>query len=234
MKIKPILFSTDMVEAILAGAKTQTRRVIKVKPSIVEVVKIGFSAFTNDDQFEVMGKDETGLYGGSLFDLPFATGDVMWVRETWQDTNFLNVNKSDFAYIYKASKNGTEWALNTPNWKWRPSIFMPKIACRIFLKVTNVRIQRLHEISEDDAKAEGITTLFPSDSPHYNPNHFTNYTWHGRGGDDSFTGYSNTETAKDSFQSLWYQINGLASWQLNPYVFVYDFEIVERPIGFLD
>ena len=139
---KPILFSTPMVQAILRGEKTQTRRIVKYS-KIINDPKIGFSAFTGNDHFEVRGVHENGQYGGSLFKMKYKVGDILWVRETFQ---ILPPNM----VFYKADTD------NIASGNWKPSIFMPKDACRIFLRVTKIRIERLDAISETDAIKEGI------------------------------------------------------------------------------
>lgn len=213
---KPILFSTPMVQAILRGEKTQTRRIVKYSKNITDP-KIGFSAFTNNDQFEVRGVHENGQYGGSLFKMKYKVGDILWVRETWQHTEVLNLHPTDenYGYVYKADCQPWE---DYEGWTWKPSIFMPKTACRIFLKIKNIRIERLDAISETDAIKEGIELV------EYNC--FKNYMQ----GKDWFynhknqNGFEMLEDPIGSFFSLWAKINGNESLNENPYVFVYEFE----------
>jgi len=210
MNIKPILFSTEMVRSILKGDKKQTRRIAKWNKSIT-AAKVGFTAFCGEGEFSVRGIHENGENGESLFSLPFKKGDVMWVRETF--------SKKEERLIYRADVCG-KWDL-PDGYKWKPSIFMPKEVCRIFLKVTKVRIEKLHNISERDSSGEGIRVV-------------TNY-------DTVKSGFLNTKrtdnrlfnTAKEAFRDLWICINGQKSWDENPFVYVYDFEKVERPIEFM-
>src|SRR5690554_6919216 len=110
-KMKPILFSTPMVQAILRGQKLQTRRVMKQPKKWTDVP-------------------------------PISPGDILWVRETWQHTKVLNLHPVDanYGYVYRADAQPWE---DIEGWKWKPSIFMPKEACRLWLKVTNVRVERL-------------------------------------------------------------------------------------------
>lgn len=194
MKTKPILFSTPMVLAILQGRKTQTRRVIKYSKKI-ENPKIGFSIFTDVGEFEVRGVHENGQYGSSFFKMPYQTGDIMWVRETWRDNNGM---PTGYRFEYKATALEDGSPIDEP---WKPSIFMPKEACRIFLKVTKVRIERLQDISNSDIVSEGAADF-------------------------------GCVTKKLNWQLLWEKINGKDSWNENPYVFVYDFEICDKPIDF--
>lgn len=204
MKIKPILFSTPMVRAILEGRKTQTRRIVKFNKEI-EVKNIGFSATSPNGSFEVRGIHKNGEYGASFFKLPFKKGDILWVRESFGNTAI--------GTMYKADINNPQ--INKPSSGWKPSIHMPKAAARIFLEVTNVRVERLFDISEKDAIAEGIIVIEPEEA-------YNSYD----------KGVGSYATARGSFFSLWTSINGQASTDANPWVFVYDFKRVERPANF--
>lgn len=207
MKDYPILFSTPMVQAILEGRKTQTRRI--VKGMALEWLQPGMFAQ------EYVAAKENGLspYGYE--------GDNLWVRETFQRT--FNVNSTDTGeqYLYKANPGDEEMLIlqDTPKGinKWKPSIHMPKKACRLWLKVKSVRIERLHDISEEDAIAEGIekyqdTSAYKSywsDEPE-NPKLYEMYPVR-------------------SFYTLWQSINanrnnGLYAWDENPWVWVIEFE----------
>ena len=156
-KIKPILFQTDMVNAILNGTKTQTRRAIKSKEPL-----LSYEGEMHNRNFAFW---KEGMLGNHIFMTEdsefivkpkFQIGDVMWVRETWRLTDWMHPSDDNYGYIYKASKNGEEWERNDENWKWKPSIFMPKNACRVFLKVDNVRVEYLKDITEEDSKKEGV------------------------------------------------------------------------------
>jgi hypothetical protein len=109
--------------------------------------------------------------------------------------------------------------------KWKPSLFMPKAACRLWLKVTNVRVERLKDISEEDAIAEGVFDAFRGED--IAGNAYKNYL-DKKGGWDSVA-----DNAIHSYMTLWEKLNGLDSWDLNPFVWVYDFEVIrERPFKF--
>jgi hypothetical protein len=189
MKQTPILFSTPMVQAILEGRKTQTRRVVKncsaKHLSMREKKAIGES-----------GRNYKFPYG--------QVGDVLWVRET-----YLNFNSVDETpnYIYKADHPNFHVNFASGE-RWKPSIHMPKSACRIWLKITNVRVERLQKISEQDAMIEGVEIL--------NVPAWKDYI-------DSF-GYC--ESAYESFKTLWQSINSEESWNDNPWVWVIEFEQV--------
>lgn len=199
---RPILFSTPMVKAILDGRKTQTRRIVKDK-----------NLQENKNEY----KEEEFLL--ATIKSKINKDDILWARETFAFAPLDLESKKHYPelsdYIYKATFNSTTI-------KWKPSIFMPKSACRIFLKVTNVRVERLQNISEQDAIAEGITE--------YAYGYWRNY-------ESSFSG-GRPKTGVDyrkpieSFRSLWQSINGKESWKGNPWVWVYDFELIERPLGF--
>jgi len=141
-------------------------------------------------------------------------GDIFWVRETF-GIDFLSSMGTQ--YCYRANKLDSR-----PADGWKPSIFMPKDACRIFLEVTNERVERLRDISEKDAKSEGIAAC--PFAPGYK--HYTEPS--------KFLPYKDKDSAGTSFFSLWMSINGAASLDANPFVFVYDFKIVDRPNNFLN
>jgi hypothetical protein len=143
---KPILFSTSMVQAILEGRKTQTRRVIKPQPGPElkffgwQVPEYTHVAFGNNFRIESKHRNP---YGQS--------GDLLWVRETWKNADFP---EAEGPYEYKASMADINAGWNKGIWK--PSIHMPKHAARIWLRVKDVKVERLQEISYADAKAEGV------------------------------------------------------------------------------
>lgn len=220
MNFKPILFSTPMVKAILDGSKTQTRRKIKYKKQI-ENPSVGFSAFTPEKHFSVRGKHTDGSFGESFFKVPIQKDDTLWVRETWHPT--FDKYRS---YFFKADLS-EKWDAYI---KWKPSIFMPKEACRIFLKVTNVRVERLHDISEEDAIAEGIECLWQDDTGEISV--YRNYMATEKDFEnDPWSGVA--DSPQHSFFTLWESINGKESLESNPWVWVYDFERTEKPDNFL-
>ena len=218
MNIKAILFSTEMVQAILEGRKTQTRRIVKSEPKI------------NDDTDLELIPDWDGKYDDPLtlffyykgtktrsiyYDcqLPLAQiGDILWVRESFQYSDELD---EPFWYKQKYKEDYTQEAFDRI--KWKPSIHMPKEAARIFLEVTNVRVERLKDISEDDAIAEGIERVSIAPFVHRFQNYLCN---------NKFIG------PKESFKTLWMKINGIDSWNTNPWVWVYEFKVVEKPKDF--
>ena len=203
-KFKPILFSTEMVQAILAGRKTQTRRVIKIK-----------SAPFSENFTEAEWKNHLNSAGAKLLYGGFEKGDILWVRETYGTTAIGN--------MYKASVCSPD--MDKPLSGWKPSIFMPKEAARIFLKVTNVRVEKLQDISEEDAIAEGIavSSKVGSDGHYYYKDYNDTTDW-------PEVGWMHAST---SFQTLWQSINAKKyPWESNPWVWVYDFERIEKPKNF--
>lgn len=201
-----------MVQSILEGRKTQTRRVVKPQPDYFincvhgKPLSIGLSG-----SGEFYGTVTNGIDNSIC--APYNVGDVLWVRETFQYIDFAGENNG---YVYKASENGLDWENNCKEWKWKPSIFMPKQACRIFLKLKTIRVERLKSITREDALSEGIERDPVSGTK------FKNYI-------DNSTTY-NEQT---SFFSLWEMINGKRSLEANPYVFVYEFECIEKPLDFI-
>lgn len=162
MAIKPILFNTEMVRAILDGKKTCIRRILK--GAIPDDAMWGYTMFTPKGCVSCRGvyADE---YGEKFFRLPYQQGDILYVRETWQFSYELDDNEQPVEetgkYYYAATditlfntyvdENGVKHDY-VP---WRPSIHMPKEAARIWLKVTDVRVERLQDMTDDDAEAEG-------------------------------------------------------------------------------
>lgn len=141
--MKPILFNTDMVRAILEGRKTVTRRVVKFKPG-------------QNPQWTGYIPDGPVLYGSNNIPAsksPYHTGDILYVRETWNKVKLAS--ESDWHYEYRASCKNPAYFSNGFMAEWRPSIHMPKEAARLFLRVTDVRVERLQAITPEQIDAEG-------------------------------------------------------------------------------
>lgn len=149
MAIKPILFNTEMVRAILNGRKDATRRI--VKGFIPDDAVWGYTAFTPKGYISCRGTFADG-YGEKFFKLPCEPGDILYVRETWMDYAGLTMYKAD-CDIYRLD------SLNLAGFGWKPSIHMPKEAARIWLKVTDVRVERLQDITIDDIRGEGLSSV---------------------------------------------------------------------------
>nr|DAM43381.1 MAG TPA: ASCH domain protein [Caudoviricetes sp.] len=214
MAIKPILFNTEMVRAILDGRKDATRRI--VKGFIPDDAVWGYTAFTPKGYISCRGTFADG-YGEKFFKLPCEPGDILYVRETWHKYT-KRIGKGESCRLaefcgYKASVANSEDAEEP----WHPSIRMPKEAARIWLKVTDVRVERLQEITEDGAKAEGaIDNRGFIHSPENE--------------------YDRIYTAREHFTEIWNSTIKKSDldrygWDANPYVFVIEFERCEKPEG---
>lgn len=144
MSVKPILFNTEMVRAILDGRKSCTRRI--VKGFIPNDAVWGYTAFTPKGYISCRGTFADG-YGEKFFKLPYQPGDILYVRETWSEWTD--------GYLYKAWNSPFPQAGQSSVMRWHPSIHMPKEAARIWLKVTDVRVERLQEMKPVDVIKEG-------------------------------------------------------------------------------
>lgn len=156
MRELPILFNTEMVRAILDGRKGATRRI--VKGFIPNDAIWGYTAFTPKGYISCRGTFADG-YGEKFFKLPCEPGDILYVRETWGHPISLN---SDKQYVFRADKIA-ESGFKNDSHIWYPSIHMPKEAARIWLKVTDVRVERLNDITDKDAEREGAQPDYPFD-----------------------------------------------------------------------
>jgi hypothetical protein len=189
---KPILFSTPMVKAILDGRKTQTRRIVKSRhesgmftvstakyePDVYGYYHSRSIQSVDWDERTVDGKDVLCPYG--------EVGDILWVRETW--VQLIHRDRSaDYGYKADLKENANKI-------RWKPSIHMPRAACRLRLEITDIKAERLQDISWEDAVAEGCPGYRPTQDE---PTH--------------------------QFQRLWTKINGEESWQSNPWVWVISF-----------
>ena len=207
MPIKPILFNTEMVRAILDGRKDATRRI--VKGFIPDDAVWGYTAFTPKRCISCRGTFADG-YGEKFFKLPYQPGDILYVRETiWQKVRcYLDVNREtqgvfchEYRYVATDKEPETGWNFS---WVKRPSIHMPKEAARIWLKVTDVRVERLQEITETQAQSEGCNSGL-------------------------LTGAC---TARGQFEDLWNSTIKKSDldyygWSANPWVWVIEFERCE-------
>lgn len=207
MAIKPILFNTKMVRAILDGRKDATRRI--VKGFIPDDAVWGYTAFTPKGYISCRGTFADG-YGEKFFKLPCESGDILYVRETWK--------KAPNGYYYYEDWQRNDIADVT---KWKPSIHMPKEAARIWLKVADVRVERSQEITDEQAKREGIQY---DECP-------TGFTW--KQETDMHNCYT---TPIGAMQALWDSTIKKSDldrygWNANPWVWVIEFERCEKPEG---
>ena len=234
MGVKPILFSGAMIRALQSGAKSQTRRVLKPQPEVTptgmwHVRNAGGGCFCTT---------EAEVPAAAVDYLPICEGDVLWVREAWSHTAagvwsvFAARLSGRGGVIYRADDD-------RPGVGWFPSIHMPREFSRLTLLVSDVRVQRLQEISEDDAVAEGIDPLFSDEvsaaDPELvnRPRSWKNYLWHGLIGTEITAKQSNAwpyqfsdyRDPRESYASLWESINGPGSWDANPFVGAYTFSV---------
>jgi hypothetical protein len=194
---RPILFSAPMVRAILAGHKTQTRRVVK------GVALEWLSTFT--PEYVASSGNALCPYG--------QPGDLLWVRETWQAHQMWDHLPPKSIPVGSDIQHPATW--DHPANKHRPSIHMCEWMSRITLELTSLRVERLQDISEEDARAEGVETgewleeieRMHSIAPPGIPCEFP--------------------TLRDEFAKLWRKINGYESWDANPWVWVVEFRRVE-------
>ena len=219
MAIKPILFNTEMVRAILAGIKTHTRRI--AKGFIPDDAVWGYTAFTPKGYISCRGTFADG-YGEKFFKLPCEPCDILYVRETWERFECRNCEGDERGicpkepqknvldkhscgcYMYRATDEISGDA------KWHPSIHMPKEAARIWLKVTDVRVERLQEITGQDVLKEGLNSHVHPQASYFDGNQ------------------------REMFEKLWNSTIKKSDldrygWDASPYVWVIEFERCEKP-----
>ena len=226
MKERPILFSTPMVQAIMNGYKTQTRRAIKPQPENPHVIGaspiwgIGIPTGLKEmkkslmkEKYNPTRNDPWNYYGiycatnedGKRVDRYISCpqgkkDDVLWVRETWFDDGE--------GYMYKACKNPSKSSdYLAKNLKWKPSIFMPREACRLRLMINHIRCEKLLDITWEDAMSEGVEFDEKEKVYHIDRKYATEHPIH-------------------TFRKLWIDINGEDAWYHNPYVWVISFSVI--------
>lgn len=221
MAIKPILFNTEMVRAILDGRKTCTRRV--VKDGIPDDAMWGYTAFTPKGYISCRGVYADG-YGEGFYKLPYQPGDILYVRETWGHPISLNSNKQ---YVFRADKIA-ESGFKNDSHIWHPSIHMPKEAARIWLKVTDVRVERLQEITETQTEEEGF--LFTPPCLHRTGENYCDID----GPCGNKIKYCDMSAGELFGKVLWDSTIkksdiDIYGWDANPWVWVIEFERCEKP-----
>ena len=214
MAIKPILFNTEMVRAILDGKKSCTRRINKDANDYV----VPDMEFYNPEKrtyavHNYADKEHTDKLSIAERTCPICPGDILYVRESYSELSF--------GYVYKADGENIDHLGNVI--KWHPSIHMPKEAARIWLKVTDVRVERLQEITEEQACMEGTD---PWDEACYENN-----GWHPTFSDPDSGGDPNMI---EGFHKLWNSTIKKSDldrygWDANPWVWVIEFERCKKP-----
>ncbi len=220
---RPILFSAPMVRALLAGTKTQTRRIVKV-PGVGYIAGAGGDrndpanwGYEDDNgDWATLGKNGD-MHSDYLIRCPYGEpGDHLWVRETF--TEFIDhhvIGGQRWAYAANCTDSDGErirqdYIKAGYPYRWKPSIHMPRAASRITLEITGVRVERLQVINHVDAEAEGI------------PRAKVGFALPDCGADPQ-TVYASPVGA---YQTLWNNINGPGSWDANPFVWVVEFKRV--------
>ena len=202
MTERPILFSGPMVRALLEGRKTQTRRIVKPQPPS------GFDRVAPEPPgYGFQWQNDAPPLGMWTVRCPYGVpGDRLWVRETFSFVGGQGVWELSQAqslgverWLYRAGGDDAD--------RWWPSIHMPRFASRLTLEVTGVRVERVQDISRVDAKAEGF---LPSEGNGLE-------SWNGQS-------YGNAQLA---FAACWKDINGVKSWDANPWVWVLTFEVLQ-------
>jgi len=223
MTERSILFRAEMVRAILDGRKTQTRRAIKPQPWVDNMGNAcwkdrNFGQSANHVPHIQALASPIPCSDTKRVLCPYGKpGDLLWVRETWGRTTNVNNSRSwpNRAHIPMhggevvifAADGHWQWCdgdgFATERSFWRPSIHMPRWASRITLRITDVRVERLQDIREDEARAEGCNPIIHED------------------------GAIDCGTRKTTFARLWNRINGPGAWEANPWVWVIEFERVK-------
>jgi len=203
MNTKPMLFSTDMIRALLDGRKTQTRRIVKPQALINDNGILEPNGMTAS-MWRKVSRELPESFGANYFSPYGQPGDLIWVRETFA----IYQGHSDSVPLYKT---GTHDDLL----KWIPSIHMPRWASRLTLKITDVRIERLQDISKEDAEAEGLKKW-----PHKG-----DFAWGYDGCSEDGHG-----SPTGAFHSLWNSIYPDDDWYSNPWVWVYSFEVIKKNV----
>ena len=221
MAIKPILFNTEMVRAIMDGRKTCTRRVIKLPWEECPACKYVHNEYIYDKMAENVYCARCGCPLEPERRSPYQPGDILYVRETWMDYAGLTMYKAD-CDIYRLD------SLNFAGLGWKPSIHMPKEAARIWLKVTNVRVERLQEITETQTEEEGF--LFTPPCLHRTGENYCDID----GPCGSKIKYCDMSAGELFGKVLWDSTIkktdiDIYGWDANPWVWVIEFERCEKP-----
>lgn len=223
VKERPILFSGPMVRAILDGSKTQTRRIVKPQPRYRDDVSDPTGITTNGWWWTK--PNGTGVHSQDTAEecmakalktfCPYSVGMELWVRETWAGRTDIDgtqgPERAKHYCMYRADGGeGVRDPLNYHDWggKWKPSIFMPRWACRIELELTDVRCQRVQETSHEDADAEGIHATKWATTP-------------------LDLREQRLSLVQLAYSHLWDEINGKGSWESNPWVWALSFKMLE-------
>lgn len=227
MNYKPILFNTEMVQAITEGRKTQTRRLVKQPPIVGDILHDEKGWYYED-----------GTRNGHALIPPCNPGDILWVRETWRPVEASSAGWCRIEYKAGGTEDFKKVIADLHYQEpWHPSIHMPKEAARIFLRVKDVRAERLQDITEDDVCAEGAEPLIVCDHEHpligpdgeyydmcYNGAHACSNCPIDRSYGEMFGEKVWNPTIKNADLPVY-------GWDANPWVWVIEFESCEKPEG---
>lgn len=206
-----------MVRALLDDRKSQTRRIIKPQPEPWRDYHLEGGCQTTDWHFKPGYYTVDGVHKrfgfwmfckfdeGRFQPLPIWPGDLLYVREAFHPTQINADHDPRFGYPVAGVGYKADWSSGQPAYKWRPSIHMPKAHSRITLRVTDVRVQRLQDISEEDAKAEGVE-------------------FSAGGNEELGVGY------RIGFTNIWSAIHGPDAWDRNPWVAAVSFETIKANV----
>jgi hypothetical protein len=224
MNEKPIIFATPMVQALLNGRKTMTRRVIKPQPICdsadiaPDCRKASVKYYAQHNILVCAACGDAIEYDEGKLTLPrYKHGDTLYVKETYALVNGRDCGTDDF-YVYKTDEEYAKQFVA----KWKPAIHMPRKVARLFLRVTDVRVERVQDITEADAKAEGIRSYWVH-CEYGGEWHESNFMFVGVD--------TNTHpTRKEAFAELWDSLNTKpgCGWDSSPWVWVYSFERIDK------
>lgn len=215
MKERPILFSAPMVRALLAGTKTVTRRLVKPQPEYSEEWKCWqWPSNLCETMVEIRDMGGLGPYGWR--------GDRLWVKErfswmskdrqtAWRDAKVAAGEGAELVFFADEDEHDHKC--------WKPSIFMSRAQSRITLEVVSVRVERLHDITEEDAQREGVDRQFVVD--------LATFMQPGKK-EGFFKKLDDNSSYLNGFRSMWREINGQESWDANPWVWRVEFKRVEQ------
>ncbi|MBC9913146.1 hypothetical protein [Chitinophaga varians] len=249
-KERPILFSGDMVRAILEGRKTHTRRIVKPQPIIDEESGYVYSG-DHKHMFKKCFLHSPWQNGYALLCPYGQPGNILYVKETWIKGHMIDENETRIGsdrYFYKAGPDIPDWHRpeledDHPNFltpPWKSPRFMPKVAARIWLQVTDIRVELVQDISKGDVISEGFACV--SKDHAYCLKHAISPTWkYGLPESDGLPGAEGWQwhdwevNPVDAYRKLWSKINGAESWGTNPWVWVISFRVLSttgRPAKF--
>lgn len=221
MKEHPILMSTPNAQAILQGRKTMTRRIIKPQP--IDNREIDGNFFHGNHKGYVKVDGHPNWQKQFVYEFSNKqVGDLLWVRESgWVDNNYIPGLNDPHLYWkadYDNYSEHTKYLIENHTCKF-PAIHMYKVFACIWLEITAIRIERLQDISEDDAIKEGVEPTIESEFQGMKEQFYKNYG----------NLYSDDQTdAIESFCALWHLLNGKESWDANPWVWVIEFKRIEK------